>query len=95
MITEEELMTILNLFDPEGLLRLGAPEYEYQQEAEMIANSVKKLCSSDKTCPFAIKKIVSDVFCYQFARENAAHTEEIANVIVNLISYRNKYRKNK
>jgi len=56
----------LNDEDPENLLKLGAPDDEYQTEADMIANLLANVPPADRTLERVVA-IIAGVWRHMFA----------------------------
>jgi hypothetical protein len=70
---EERLSSILYMFDPMYIARMGAPKDEYDSEAEMIAKQIK---SGRVKTSEDLSKVVYKTFVKQFGRSLAGSKSE-------------------
>lgn len=67
ILNKETIENILRQHDPQGLIKMGAPQDEYSHEAEMIANNLSG-CKSKKD----FQTLIHSVFVCQFGGPNGA-----------------------
>lgn len=91
MITNSNINSILVKHDPIGLIRIGAPDDEYSEEAKLIISAIEvsKLMKWDNDLTVeGLKAMVYSIFCIQFDPKIAGKSEnflQIANDIFDLI----------
>ncbi len=60
-MTVIKIQFVVNKHDPQGLLRMGAPEDEYLSEAEMILNSLHSVNSLEE-CHNLVYNVFENMF---------------------------------
>jgi len=89
-MSEKEILMILTLYDPQGLISAGAPESEYEYEASEIYKIINKSISIRLKSPYTLGKNVRKVFDNSFVP--LATDETVVEYIVKTICDISEYR---